>query len=56
MSQVLNGSRITSDERRGAEWDYVKHHGKVYLKCLELASALAEFRVAHPRYQSLVDS
>jgi len=53
--EVLNGSRITSDERRGAEWDYVKHHGKVYLKCLELASALAEFRVAHPRYQSLVD-
>ena len=56
--EVLNGSQITSEERRGAELDYLKYNGPEYL-VRTISSNEAdrkEFFARHPRYQHLVES
>lgn len=59
--RVLNGAQITSENRRGAELDYLKHHGKEYLRIMAMDPAekvelLKGFIYQHPRYLKLVES
>lgn len=57
--KVLNGSRITSEDRRGAELDYLKHHGKEFLHIMvsdDREAKLKELLYQHPRYLKLVES
>ena len=55
---MLNGSQVTSEDRRGAELDYLKYNGVEYLNCVQPSNSdlLKEFFTRHPRYQFLVGS
>lgn len=55
---MLNGTEITSEERRGAELDYLKYHGREYLNSLLETTGRPhpEFLAVHPRYLRLVES
>lgn len=46
---------ITPDERRGAELDFLKRHGREYLQLASDADHVA-FSKRYPCYQRLVDS
>ncbi|CAM9824783.1 unnamed protein product [Lampetra fluviatilis] len=57
--RVLNHSKVCSNERSGAERDYLKRYGLAWLEAGgrqngELAIASTEFTAAHPRYMSIV--
>ncbi len=54
----MNGTEITSEERRGAELDYLKYHGREYLNSLleTTGRPQPEFLAVHPRYLRLVES
>lgn len=56
--KILNGITITPEERRGAEYDYMKRHAHSWLSLannLEKKELLNEFSVHHPRFQYLVN-
>ncbi|XP_049802228.1 tubulin-specific chaperone E isoform X2 [Schistocerca nitens] len=56
--KILNGISVTPEERRGAEYDYMKRHAHSWLSLTsnsEKKEQLNEFTVHHPRYQYLVD-
>ncbi|XP_040001104.1 tubulin-specific chaperone E [Xiphias gladius] len=51
---VLNGCKIPSEDRRGAELDYIKMFGEEWLKAGGRSQPSAQFTCQHPRYQSLI--
>ncbi|XP_021917557.1 tubulin-specific chaperone E isoform X2 [Zootermopsis nevadensis] len=57
----LNGAPVTTDERKGAEIDYLKKHSEVWLREAKLSDVtihkpiLDKFIQTHPRYPLLVD-
>lgn len=52
--KVLNRHTITAEERRGAEYDYIKHNGKAWLESSSSENLRLEFLSKHPRYPVLV--
>ncbi|KAI4470929.1 tubulin-specific chaperone e [Holotrichia oblita] len=52
--KYLNGSFIASDERRGAEYDYVKKYGLEYLAVRNTPDELKQFLAKHHRYEELL--
>ncbi|CAH0546050.1 unnamed protein product [Brassicogethes aeneus] len=51
--KVLNGRPISSDERRGAEIDYIKKYGLEWLKCKNTPLE-RQFVLMHNRYLELI--
>ncbi|KAJ8925192.1 hypothetical protein NQ315_001378 [Exocentrus adspersus] len=51
--KVLNGTTITSDERRGAEYDYVKKYALEWLRVKD-TSEQEYFLLEHSRYLELI--
>ena len=54
--QKLNGSEIPPEERRGAEYDYMKCHGREWLAARDDPALLRNFESLHPRYLELIRS
>ncbi|XP_061129247.1 tubulin-specific chaperone E isoform X2 [Syngnathus typhle] len=52
---VLNGSDVPPQERKGAEYDYLKMFGEEWLRAAGQSQLSQEFANRHPRYRSLVD-
>jgi len=58
--QYLNGSVVTTEERKWSEIDYLKTHGEEYLALAEIedvnarATAMEQFMNAHNRYGEIV--
>lgn len=52
--KVLNRQVITGEERRGAEYDYIKNNGKAWLDSAKSENLRLEFLSKHPRYPVLV--
>ncbi|KAM3623567.1 uncharacterized protein V6R79_012773 [Siganus canaliculatus] len=52
---VLNSSGINSEERKGAERDYIKMFGEEWLKAGGGSQPSSEFIFRHPRYLSLIE-
>jgi len=58
--QYLNGSVVTTEERKWSEIDYLKTHGEEYLALAEIedvsarATAVEQFMKAHNRYEEIV--
>lgn len=52
---ILNGCEIQSEDRRGAELDYIKMFGDEWLKAGGRSQPSTQFTCQHPRYQSLID-
>lgn len=58
--QIINGSQISSVDRRGAELDYLKQNGNEYLIALSQQRSpngeqeMRNFEAKHPRYKCLV--
>ncbi|MEQ2162229.1 hypothetical protein GOODEAATRI_017745, partial [Goodea atripinnis] len=52
----LNNSEINSEERKGAELDYIKLFGEQWLKAGGPGQPSIAFTRQHPRYQTLIDS
>ncbi|XP_066992590.1 tubulin-specific chaperone E isoform X3 [Anabrus simplex] len=52
----LNGVDVTADERRGAEYDYLKRYGKVWLELVKTQDEeqLRNFMKEHSRYPYLI--
>ncbi|XP_054635686.1 tubulin-specific chaperone E isoform X3 [Dunckerocampus dactyliophorus] len=53
--EVLNNCKIHSQERRGAECDYLKMFGEEWLQARGQSQLIEQFTCQHPRYMSLVD-
>ncbi|XP_041839020.1 tubulin-specific chaperone E [Melanotaenia boesemani] len=51
----LNKCQISSEDRRGAELDYIKMFGDEWLKAGGPGQPNSEFTRQHPRYQKLID-
>ncbi|KAM4751282.1 tubulin-specific chaperone E [Anableps anableps] len=51
----LNNSEISSEERKGAELDYIKMFGEEWLKAGGAAQPSPVFACQHPRYQTLIE-
>ncbi|KAF6016941.1 hypothetical protein EB796_024750 [Bugula neritina] len=52
-----NGTRIEALERKGAEIDYTKMFGEMWIEqgsCLEITEAIQQFCLEHPTYLSLI--
>lgn len=54
--KVLNRQEITPEERRGAEYDYIKNNGKAWLESASSDNLRLDFLSKHPRYPVLVKS
>uniref|UniRef100_A0A8P4FZJ1 Tubulin folding cofactor E n=2 Tax=Dicentrarchus labrax TaxID=13489 RepID=A0A8P4FZJ1_DICLA len=52
--EVLNGSKVHPEDRKGAELDYIKMFGEDWLKAGGGAQPGSEFTCQHPRYLSLI--
>ncbi|XP_054281832.1 tubulin-specific chaperone E [Macrosteles quadrilineatus] len=52
--QILNGSPVTKGDRRGAEMEYLKEHGREWLECTKNEELKAQFVAKHPRYPLLI--
>lgn len=50
----LNSQEITDEERRGAEIDYLKHNGRMWLETAVDPKGRRVFNTQHPRYSALV--
>lgn len=55
-SQELNGSTITRELRRGAEYDYLKRYGAEWKLAQNDPTAQRAFNVEHCRFAELVSS
>ncbi|XP_061535294.1 tubulin-specific chaperone E [Phycodurus eques] len=53
--RVLDGCEVTPEERRGAEFDYLKMFGEEWLEARGRSQLSQQFASRHPRYSSLVD-
>lgn len=54
--KFLNGTEILYDERRGAEYDYLKLYLPKWLESENNSERRISFISEHPRYTALVDS
>lgn len=54
--KILNGTEIPHDERRGAEYDYLKLYLSTWLETESNSEKRTLFINEHPRYPILVDS
>jgi tubulin-specific chaperone E len=54
--KILNGTEILHDERRGAEYDYLKLYLPVWLETESNSENRTSFITEHPRYPILVES
>lgn len=54
--KTLNGTEILHDERRGAEYDYLKLHLSVWLETESNLEKRTSFINEHPQYPILVGS
>lgn len=56
--KILNGTEIHNDERKGAEYDYLKLYANKWLNIEKnkLDNLKIEFVNEHPRYPVLVNS
>lgn len=54
--KILNGTEILHDERRGAEYDYLKLYLPKWLESENNPEKRILFISEHPRYPALVDS
>lgn len=54
--KILNGTEILSDERRGAEYDYLKLYLSKWLETEKHPEKRKLFTNEHPQYSILVDS
>ncbi|KAL1123967.1 hypothetical protein AAG570_001737 [Ranatra chinensis] len=54
--KILNGQAVFDDERRGAEYDYLKQNGRMWLDSSKDENARRAFLVSHPRYPELIKS
>jgi hypothetical protein len=55
--KVLNRTFVSPDDRKDAEYIYVKNNLQMYLKAeKESNHSLCEFLFEHPRYMLLVES
>ncbi|XP_012135137.2 glyoxalase 1 [Megachile rotundata] len=52
--RVLNGTEILQDERRGAEYDYMKLYFPRWIETENNSEKRKQFIIEHPRYPSLV--
>ncbi|XP_076276691.1 tubulin-specific chaperone E-like isoform X1 [Lasioglossum baleicum] len=52
--KILNGTEIAHDERRGAEYDYLKLHLPKWMETENNSEKRKEFVIEHPRYPLLV--
>ncbi|XP_031356946.1 tubulin-specific chaperone E-like [Photinus pyralis] len=53
--QVLNGAVLRSDERKGAEYDYIKKYGLEWLSVQSDAERKLQFIRQHNRYETLIE-
>ncbi|XP_061736726.1 tubulin-specific chaperone E isoform X1 [Nerophis ophidion] len=53
--EVLNNCKIHPQERRGAEYDYLKMFGEEWLQVRGRSQLSEQFACRHPRYLSLID-
>ncbi|XP_015429023.1 PREDICTED: tubulin-specific chaperone E [Dufourea novaeangliae] len=53
--KILNGTEIVHDERRGAEYDYLKLYLSKWIETENDSEKRNEFLSEHPRYPSLVE-
>ncbi|KAK3925390.1 Tubulin-specific chaperone E [Frankliniella fusca] len=53
--QTLNCTTISLQERKGAEFDYMKHYGREWLVAVNDPVLLREFYSQHPRFPELID-
>ena len=54
--KYLNGHEIQDQEKRGAEYDYLKFFGLQWMESKNNPEKRKEFLQAHPRYPLLVQS
>lgn len=54
--RILNGTEIVHDERRGAEYDYLKLYLPKWTETEKDSEKRSEFIIEHPRYPKLVAS
>lgn len=54
--QILNSTKILNDERRGAEYDYLKLYLQKWSEIENDSEKRILFMNEHPRYLALVDS
>lgn len=54
--KILNGTEILHDERRGAEYDYLKLYLPMWLETESNSEKRTSFINEHPRYPILVGS
>lgn len=54
--KILNGTEIFHDERRGAEYDYLKLYLPMWLETESNSEKRTSFINEHPRYPVLVGS
>ncbi|XP_066906303.1 tubulin-specific chaperone E [Halyomorpha halys] len=50
----LNSQEVSDEERRGAEIDYLKHNGRMWLETAIDPKGRRVFNTLHPRYRALV--
>ena len=53
---MLNSQEILDEERRGAEIDYLKDNGRMWLETADDIKSRRTFNILHPRYSALVQS
>lgn len=53
--QVLNGAVLRSDERKGAEYDYIKKYGLEWLSVQSDIERKVQFTRQHNRYETLIE-
>lgn len=51
---LLNGTKVESEDRRGAELDYIKLFGEAWLQSGGRGQLNPDFITEHPRYQDLI--
>lgn len=54
--KVFNGATIRPDERKGAEYDYIKKYGLQWLSVKDDPQKKALFLDVHNRYEELIES
>ncbi|XP_014259929.1 tubulin-specific chaperone E [Cimex lectularius] len=52
--KILNTQEIPLDERKGAEYDYIKNNGRTWLETTQDPEGRKAFLALHPRYEELI--